>query len=379
MITREKFYALGELYRDVKKRVTGTLAEYVGDIFFFDDSLQVLTFKTETLIPECDPAKPNVLLLFSNPHPGSVKTGMFLCANKNKPGQFWRFMRDAGWFHIHDIDMIPITLKKLFLSGNHGGPFNLFFDCYYDFPTKYPHHLGEIFGKEYFHDELQSAAKNKIVKTITDHNIGTIVSFNGQVTSHLTGEKTKGFTHKLNKGELPTYFYTAGDRGQSAKVYQTYRTGFPFIKDIVNIRRKNLTLIRKNISLEKGLEISVQLERANIIEPSIIFRIKGLYHPELPEVGLYDITRGYWKIGKKRKSAQLAFSVVSNQILEVYEIVQWFSAGTTFSTHPNEPVPKKREFVGNIAPSEIRDKYINKSVAHCFRPGARGPFRYINL
>ena len=379
MIIRKETYALGNIYKSVKENVSKSLAEYLGEVFFFEDSLQTLTFKTETLVPACDPAKPNVLLLFSNPHPGSVKTGMFHCSNGNNPGKFWRFMRDAGWFDILDIDIIPVTLKKLFLSGKHGGPFNLFFDCYYDFPTRYPHHLSEIFGKDFFNNNILLTAKKKLDETLRSYAIDTIVSFNGQVTSKITGDDTRGYTKILNKGELLRYFLIEDDKSRSATIYQTYPTGYRYPKKIDKKRNKNLSLINKNIIREKKLNTPVPIEKADIIEPSIIFRIKSYYHPDLSPIELYDISRGYWRIGEKKDKAKLAFTVVNNQVLEVYEIVKWFPAGTTFSTHPNEPDPKKREFVGNIAPSEIRDKYINKSVAHYFRPGARGPFRYINL
>lgn len=133
------------------------------------------------------------------------------------------------------------------------------------------------------------------------------------------------------------------------------------------------------ITREKNLEITVSTEEAKITEPSILFKIGSYYHPDLSSSQLYDVSRGYWKSGKKKEKAQLAFTIVNNQIVEIYEIDQWFQAGTTLSTHPDEPDPKRWEFVGNIAPPEIRDKYINKSVAKYFEAGGMWPFRYINI
>ena len=119
------------------------------------------------------------------------------------------------------------------------------------------------------------------------------------------------------------------------------------------------------------------LEAANITEPSIIFRIGKLYHPDLSAEELYDVTRGRWVLGQRRELADLAFSVYQNKIIEVYEIDQWFAAGTTPSTRKDPIPPGRCEFVGGIAREKYRTKYINKSVSHYFKPGAQNPVFYI--
>ena len=120
-------------------------------------------------------------------------------------------------------------------------------------------------------------------------------------------------------------------------------------------------------------------EAANITEPSIIFRIGKLYRPNLSRIELYDVTRGRWKLSEKREKARIAFSVVNNIILEVYEIIQWFPAGTTFSTREEPAPPDRWEFIGNIANQQYRTKYIKKSVSDYFEVGAKNPVRYINI
>ena len=118
---------------------------------------------------------------------------------------------------------------------------------------------------------------------------------------------------------------------------------------------------------------------AKIEEPSIILRINKFYYSGCAGVELYDITRGRWRIGKKREQAQLAFSVCKNIILEVYEIHQWHEGGTTPTTRKDPVSPGRWEFEGAVARPELREKYIDKSVAKYFGIGARNPVRYINI
>ena len=44
-----------------------------------------------------------------------------------------------------------------------------------------------------------------------------------------------------------------------------------------------------------------------------------------------------------------------------------------------EGVEGRYEFVGNIAPDVIRDKYVYKSVEHYFKKGMSNPVLYLNV
>jgi len=103
-------------------------------------------------------------------------------------------------------------------------------------------------------------------------------------------------------------------------------------------------------------------------------------------VELYDVTRGYWKIGKDRAKARYALAIYQGIVREVYEIKQWFPAGTTFSSHPDrvrdsdeEWESDRWEFIGALAHRKIRRKYVGKSVAHYFPKSAQSPFIYVNI
>jgi hypothetical protein len=127
------------------------------------------------------------------------------------------------------------------------------------------------------------------------------------------------------------------------------------------------------------------LDRAIIIEPSILIRLvkrpnRGSQEPgELSPAKLYDATRSAWYVGKNRVKARYAFAVARFRVLEVYRISGWHPQRQSNGTEPPATHKKIRyEFEGNVA-SDVRDRYIGKSVRHYFTPGARAPFIYVNL
>jgi len=120
-------------------------------------------------------------------------------------------------------------------------------------------------------------------------------------------------------------------------------------------------------------------EVANIEEPTLLIRINRLFHYGMTPAELYDVTRGCWVLGPNREKAKYAFAVYDGIVQEVYTILSWFKAGQTFSFRDNSDRGDRWEFIGNIAPADIRDKYINKSVSHYFKRGNQSPVMYINL
>jgi hypothetical protein len=121
-------------------------------------------------------------------------------------------------------------------------------------------------------------------------------------------------------------------------------------------------------------------EPTSIAEPSVLIRISQLFRYSMSEMELYDYTRGYWKINKERAAAaQYAFAVYEGIIQEVYSILQWVDAGSTLNTRNDLfPVHGRFEFIGNLAPPEIRTKYKFKSVEHLFQKGNMNPILYVN-
>jgi uncharacterized protein len=118
-----------------------------------------------------------------------------------------------------------------------------------------------------------------------------------------------------------------------------------------------------------------------ITHPMLLIRINRLYRHNMSKRELYDATRGVWRLGERRHSAQFAAAVFEGVIREVYEIKSWHPAGTTsYLKRTTTEVQRKGrvEFVGRIAPEKIRVKYVDRSVRSRFRRGQQGPVVYVN-
>jgi uncharacterized protein len=120
----------------------------------------------------------------------------------------------------------------------------------------------------------------------------------------------------------------------------------------------------------------------NIIEPALLIRTSRLFRQGMSDKELYEITRGVWKIGLNRERAEYAFCVPNGIVQEIYKIQRWQPAGTTrYETRPtmDTNIEGRWEFIGQIAPDTIRNKYIRKSVAHYFAKGNANPINYLNI
>lgn len=120
----------------------------------------------------------------------------------------------------------------------------------------------------------------------------------------------------------------------------------------------------------------------SIEDPVLLIRINRLYRYDMSDRALYEATRGIWKLGTRREKAQYAFAVFEGVVREVYEIREWYPAGTLEYETRDEELSDKRherwEFEGEVAPKAIRDKYLNRSVADYLPRGSQNPVRYVN-
>ncbi|MFN7985240.1 MAG: hypothetical protein U0Q11_25650 [Vicinamibacterales bacterium] len=121
-------------------------------------------------------------------------------------------------------------------------------------------------------------------------------------------------------------------------------------------------------------------DRLAIVEPALLIRINQSYREGMSDVSLYDATRGIWRLGPRREAAEIALAIYGGIVVEVYEIQNWYPAGSTFyETRTFDDVSNRWEFVGRVAPATIRDKYVGKSVADRFKFGAVNPVLYVNV
>ena len=95
---------------------------------------------------------------------------------------------------------------------------------------------------------------------------------------------------------------------------------------------------------------------------------------------MYSATRAAWvvKLSKAQK-VDYALAVNRGVVVEVFSIKKWLPA--TKSNFPDildEDVPGRFGFEGQIAPSNIREKYVKLRMPPRAR-GAANPLRYFNI
>ena len=149
----------------------------------------------------------------------------------------------------------------------------------------------------------------------------------------------------------------------------------------------NLTnRVRGHGSMERGRvstdNLIAKLAAAKLEEfrdDCLLIRINQRYRVDMSAAELYEATRGIWRVGEKRQTAQFALAVFDGIVQEVYKIEAWFPAGSTFYGSRDvdgRGEPGRWEFVGRIADSRARSKYLYKSVAHLLPNGAQNPVAY---
>jgi len=145
-----------------------------------------LRFLTESIHPRVSsPARPRVMLLFSNPHPESVSTGLFMSEKNSR--QFWEMLcshSQLGMSHDFrwDADGVDDTVSLL-LNGDYGNDESplLFFDCLYPIPSKSPKDLKRLFAKaDDFERYLHRPSLERITAILADHHIKVVLTFTGE-------------------------------------------------------------------------------------------------------------------------------------------------------------------------------------------------------
>jgi len=125
-----------------------------------------------------------------------------------------------------------------------------------------------------------------------------------------------------------------------------------------------------------------ELKQEDITDDLIMIRINKSYHYGMTQQELYDYTRCCWTVNPENaKKAKYALSIYNGIVLEVYRIIEWLPGFTTLHTFDEQEGRRdvsgdRWEFIGNIAEEDVRKKYIHRSVAGLFSPGAQMPFKY---
>lgn len=244
----QRTYQLNDFYDDVRSRIVQKLQNFLEypELISFNDIGRRITFSSERLIPTASTNRPRIMLLFSNPHPHSIKQGMFLSPSINgHESLFWSAMRDAGWINLPGENYSPIELANMCIYADYLGPFEFVFYCYYAFPTRYPEDIIRIFGKQYFNQFLVPEAKDELTKTLNEAEINVVVTFNKAIFNLVANEKIDRYIHRLNSGEIIQSQIT--NINQSIPVFLTYPTGWFYHSDYQKLRKTSLDRIQESI------------------------------------------------------------------------------------------------------------------------------------
>lgn len=123
----------------------------------------------------------------------------------------------------------------------------------------------------------------------------------------------------------------------------------------------------------KDIEIEYQAKPAVFEERALLIRINRLYRYGMPDEELYEATRKYWRIGLREHMPRIVCAVYAGIVREVYIADTWERPPDTTGK-----VQGRVAFTGNVAGREVREKYLNKSVAHVWKRGSQNPIKYVN-
>jgi hypothetical protein len=113
-----------------------------------------------------------------------------------------------------------------------------------------------------------------------------------------------------------------------------------------------------------------------IDEPVIIIRIARQFRPDLSHEELYEVTRGWWRVGARARSARWAFSVAGGLVRAVYRIDGWVEP-TAEDVAEDARRAVRLAFVGS-RDSEMEARYLGADVTAFFPRGAQNAIRYVN-
>ncbi len=121
------------------------------------------------------------------------------------------------------------------------------------------------------------------------------------------------------------------------------------------------------------------LSYGDITDDLVVIKINKSYYKGMSPRELYEYTRGFWKRKIESVSAaKYALAVANGEVKEVYAIERWVHASQAdniIREYNPFRYANRIAFFGEVAPSSIREKYINKSVKLLFKPGEASPVK----
>lgn len=211
---------------------------------------------------------------------------------------------------------------------------------------------------------------------------------NNRAFGHLNDQKESEKVNKINEirmnGKEPIIEILAHslDEETALKV-EAAAIDLIGIKNLTNRQRghESSSYGKIEVSLLDARYNHEKLKEDDITDNIMFVRINKLYRNDMTPMELYEATRGYWHLKiENAKKVDYVLAVYDGMVLEVYEVVDWFPALTTYMNRPITrtagELKKRYEFIGKIANDKIRKNYVDKSVKHFFTSGEANPIKY---
>jgi hypothetical protein len=139
-------------------------------------------------------------------------------------------------------------------------------------------------------------------------------------------------------------------------------------------------------SIEKGLMTSDEIKRLynaekliEIENNCIIININKKYKRGSGENAIYDATKETWTIDRRKLNGlNYVLSEYRGLIVEVFEVEKWYEKERGYLPNSKKFGQTKIGFgfIGKVAGEKIRNRYVNKSIAHIKKRGAASVIRY---
>lgn len=139
------------------------------------------------------------------------------------------------------------------------------------------------------------------------------------------------------------------------------------IENLTNLVNGHYSADRGKMSLQ-DLQIEYQAEEAIFDEPVLLIRINRLFRHDMSTEEIYEATRKHWNIGERGRKIKIVCSVYRGIIREVFIAERW---------RKSSALKGRSMFTGTVAPKNIRDKYLHKSVTSYLSRGSQNPIKYV--
>ncbi len=201
-IIRNQTIQLSSQFETIKETITSTEQfSNLAAISSFDPRNNSLTFKTEKIHPlETKPHTTPVLLLFSNPHPLSVASGMFLSEPRSR--SFWVRLFACECMQPSEVlkraisnwddETIAILAQNL-LHQTFSDRISIYLDCLESLPTNQYSDLKKIFpgeeGRELRRTALQIPGMEALAELSAKSEINSWIVFSAEAFRYICDDR----------------------------------------------------------------------------------------------------------------------------------------------------------------------------------------------